>query len=285
MNSKLGIIGGTGFYDLPGITIKDKVLLETPFGKPSDEYIVGEISGKEVIFLPRHGKGHTIMPTNINYRANVYGMKLLGVTHLISISAVGSFKDEIEPGTIVFVDQFFDRTKQCVQDTFFDGGIAVHIAFSDPVCPVLHRALIEAGSCLDSSFTPKGVYLNMEGPAFSTRAESVIYKSWGVDVIGMTNLYEARLCREAEIHFATIAQVTDYDSWRGESVDVPTILNNLKKATEMTNRVIRKIVDNFPPAGGDCKCENALKDAIVTDVSLVTDEIKSKYWLLLKKYL
>ncbi|MCK4689228.1 MAG: MTAP family purine nucleoside phosphorylase, partial [Candidatus Marinimicrobia bacterium] len=220
MKAKLGIIGGTGFYELQGLEIKRQVSLETPFGRPSDKLIIGEKDGQEVMFLSRHSRGHVLIPSNINYRANIYAMKKFGVTHLVSVSTVGSFKEEIKPGSVVFVDQFFDRTKIHIQDTFFDDNIAVHVAFGDPVCPVLHSALVDIATSAGVDFTPQGIYLNIDGPAFSTRAESIIYRSWGVSVIGMTNIYEAKLSREAEIHFGTIAQVTDFDSWYGESVDV-----------------------------------------------------------------
>ncbi|MBO8150928.1 MAG: S-methyl-5'-thioadenosine phosphorylase [Candidatus Marinimicrobia bacterium] len=284
MNAKLAIIGGTGFYDFEGLEIKDSVAVETPYGNPSDEFVIGELEGKEVVFLPRHGKGHRIMPSRINYRANIYGLKKLGVTHIVSVSAVGSFKEEIEPGSLVIVDQFFDRTKNNVNNTFFDEGVAVHVAFSDPVCPVMFEALVEIAKRLGLKAKYGGTYLNMEGPAFSTRAESRIYKSWGVDVIGMTNMYEARLSREAEIHFATIAQVTDYDSWKEEFVDVPTVLENLKKSVFASKSLLEEFIKQFPPQG-DCTCEKALETAIVTDLNILDERLRSKYWVLLKKYM
>ncbi|MBO8130892.1 MAG: S-methyl-5'-thioadenosine phosphorylase [Candidatus Marinimicrobia bacterium] len=280
---KLAIIGGTGFYEFEGLIIKDSIRVDTPFGEPSSDFILGEVNGKEVLFLPRHGRGHRILPSKINYRANIYGLKKLGVTHVVSISAVGSFKEEIKPGSIVIVDQFFDRTKSSINNTFFDEGIAVHVAFSDPVCPVLFKTLGDIARRIGIDYHLGGTYLNMEGPAFSTRAESRVYKSWGMDVIGMTNIYEARLCREAELHFATVAQVTDYDSWREEFVDVPTVLENLKRSASISKRLLEMFIREFPP-DGECECENSLKNAIVTDLTLLDENQKSKYELLLKKY-
>lgn len=285
MQPKLGVIGGTGFYDLAGLEVKGTFPVQTPFGDASDEFVIGEIGGKEIIFLPRHGKGHRLNPSVVNYRANIWGMKKFGVTHLVTISAVGSFREEIKPGSLVFVDQYFDRTKTRGDDTFFSEGIAVHISFAEPVCPVLHRLLAEIASQLAIEFHSEGVYLNIEGPAFSTRAESRIYRTWGADVVGMTNLYEAKLAREAELHFASIAEVTDYDSWRAETVDVPTVLANLGKANAAATKVLLGLIDCFPPATGKCSCESALAQAIVTRRDYWTDEIKGKYDILLEKYL
>lgn len=284
MKAKLGIIGGTGFYELQGLEIKRQVSLETPFGRPSDKLIIGEKDGQEVMFLSRHSRGHVLIPSNINYRANIYAMKKFGVTHLVSVSTVGSFKEEIKPGSVVFVDQFFDRTKIHIQDTFFDDNIAVHVAFGDPVCPVLHSALVDIATSAGVDFTPQGIYLNIDGPAFSTRAESIIYRSWGVSVIGMTNIYEAKLSREAEIHFGTIAQVTDFDSWYGESVDVTEVFSNLGKALESTTKVLQGLIEKFPLSDGDCNCDCALENAIVTDRSIISDDVRNKYNLFLKKY-
>lgn len=284
MNAKLGIIGGTGFYEGVGIKEKERRELQTPFGEPSDAFIIGESAGREVVFLPRHGRGHTLIPTKVNYRANIWGMKVLGVTHVIGISAVGSFREEITPGSIVFIDQYFDRTKEQVNDTFFDTDIAIHIAFSDPICSCLHAALVDIAERLDVKYTPGGTYLNMEGPAFSTRAESRVYKSWGMAVIGMTNLYEAKLCREAEIHYATIAQVTDYDSWKEATVDVPTIMKNLKNAARSTSRVVEQLISDFPIGECGCNCHNALQTAVVSDLKSLSPALKKRYALLLDRY-
>lgn len=284
MKEKLGIIGGTGFYDLVGLENLNRLALNTPYGEPSDEFLVGEKYGKEIVFLPRHGKNHTILPFNVNYRANIYGMKKLGVTHIISISTVGSFREEIEPGSIVFIDQYFDRTKEQVHDTFFDEGAAIHISFGDPVCPGMHSQLLKIAQDLDVNFTPSGVYVNIAGPTFSTRAESRLYRSWGMSVIGMTNMYEARLCREAELHFATIAQVTDYDSWKTEAVDVPVIMANLKKATESAGKVVNRYIERFPFEDCHCTCHTALGAAIVSDIKQLTPSLKKKYAIFLDKY-
>lgn len=284
MKEKLGIIGGTGFYDLVGLADSKRVRLETPFGTPSDDFIVGRRDRKEVVFIPRHGRHHTILPNKINYRANIWGLKRLGVTHVITISAVGSFREEIEPGSIVFIDQYVDRTKTAVSDTFFDEGIAVHISFGDPNCPCMHDQLVATAGELGVSFTAGGAYVNIQGPAFSTRAESVLYRSWGMAVVGMTNMYEARLCREAELHFATIAQVTDYDSWKGASVDVPEIVGNLQKSLESAGKVVSGFIGKFPFIGCQCDCDNALKPAIYSDLKLLTPALKERYALLLKKY-
>lgn len=284
MQPLLGVIGGTGCYELPGIKIRSTLALETPYGAPSDEYIIGEHQERLVIFLPRHGRGHRLNPSKINYRANIWGMKKLGVTHLVTVSAVGSFKEEIRPGTLVLVDQFIDRTKTRGVDTFFE-DLAVHIAFADPVCPVLHRALSLLAQELQLEYTERGIYLNIEGPAFSTRAESRIYRSWGADVIGMTNLYEAKLAREAELHFAAIAEVTDYDSWREEAVDVPTIIGNLGRANAAAVRLLTALVERFPLQDGVCNCEKALAQAIVTHRAHIPEDVKKKNELLLSKYL
>ncbi len=284
MQPRLGIIGGTGCYELPGIKIKSTLTCETPFGAPSDEFVIGELGEKLVIFLPRHGRGHRINPSKINNRANIWGMKKLGVTHLVSVSAVGSFREEIRPGSLVFVDQYVDRTKNRGADTFFE-DLAVHIAFADPVCPQLHAQLIRLANKLGIEHTPNGIYLNIEGPAFSTRAESRIYRAWGMDVIGMTNLYEAKLAREAELHFAAIAEVTDYDSWRVEAVDVPTVIGNLGKANQAAVRVLTALIESFPFDTSTCECESALATALVTHREYLTDELKEKYGLLLQKYI
>ena len=284
MEIKLGIIGGTGFYDLVGLENLNRFRLNTPYGEPSDEFLIGEKYGKEIVFLPRHGKNHTILPFNVNYRANIYGMKKLGVTHIISISTVGSFKEEIEPGSIVFIDQYFDRTKESGNDTFFDEGAAVHISFGDPVCPCMHGQLIEIAKEQGVSYTENGSYVNIQGPAFSTRAESKLYRSWGMSVIGMTNMYEAKLCREAELHFATIAQVTDYDSWKEETVDVPSVMANLGKATESAGKVVAGYIKEFPFQECRCDCQHALKTAIVSDINRLEPSLKQRYSLFLDKY-
>jgi 5'-methylthioadenosine phosphorylase len=284
MKGKLGIIGGTGFYDLVDLENLNRLALNTPYGEPSDEFLVGEKYGKEIVFLPRHGKNHTILPFNVNYRANIYGMKKLGVTHVISVSTVGSFREEIVPGSIVFIDQYFDRTKDQAHGTFFDEGVVIHISFGDPVCSDMHSQLLKIARELNVNFTPSGTYVNIAGPAFSTRAESKLYRSWGMSVIGMTNMYEAKLCREAELHFATIAQVTDYDSWKTEAVDVQVIMANLKKATESAGKVVNCYIERFPFEDCNCACHTALGAAIVSDINQLVPSLKKKYAIFLDKY-
>lgn len=232
---RIGIIGGSGLYDIEGLKNKKWIKINTHFGDPSDEYLVGELNGEEVVFLPRHGRGHKMMPSELNYRANIFGMKKLGVQWLISISAVGSFKKEIKPLDIVVIDQFVDRTNQARKMTFFGDGVVAHIAFAEPICSVLSDILYSTAKKLavknNITVHKGGTYINMEGPAFSTEAESFLYKSWGMDVIGMTNMPEAKLAREAEMCFATLAMVTDYDAWYEEEsvVTVDVIIQNLKK--------------------------------------------------------
>lgn len=285
MQAKLGICGGTGFYSLTDFNKVKSISLNTPFGKPSDDFGIYEKGGKEIVFVPRHGRGHIILPHNVNYRANIYGLKQLGVTHVISISTVGSFREEIEPGTIIFIDQYLDRTKEHFHDTFFDQGLVVHISFADPVCPCLHRQLVDIAEKRKVKYTASGTYVNMQGPAFSTRAESRLYKSWGMAVIGMTSMYEARLCREAELHFGAIVQVTDYDSWKEEAVDVAVILANQSKTAAGVSKVIDGFIEQFPFLECSCNCHNALKGAIVSDLKNLSPALKRRYALLIAKYL
>ena len=284
MESKLGIIGGTGFYDLVGLEEHQYISLPTPFGITSDDYIIGKKNDQEVVFIPRHGRHHSILPGNINYRANIWGLKSLGVTHVIAISAVGSFKEEIKPGSIVFIDQYFDRTKDHQHDSFFDEGVVAHISFGDPICSCIHDQLVKIADDLDIDYCATGTYVNIQGPAFSTRVESQLYRSWGMSVVGMTNLHEARLCREAELHYATIAQVTDYDSWRGEAVDVSAIMANLAKSTESAGKVVSRYIEKFPFAGCHCDCHRALENSILSDINHLDSKLYEKYQLLLNKY-
>src|SRR5512135_513923 len=223
----VGILGGTGLYEIDGLTDVREVRLSTPFGEPSDPYVLGTLEGKRVAFLSRHGRGHRLLPAEINYRANLYGFKMLGVGRIISVNSVGSLKADIRPRDIVLADQFYDRTRRA--NTFFGGGIVAHISFGQPVCPLLSRAVFEAADGLGLRAHPSGTYISIEGPAFSSRAESCIYKSWGCDVIGMTAATEAKLAREAEICYATMNLVTDYDVWHAEEepVTVELILQNL----------------------------------------------------------
>ncbi|MFO7822048.1 MAG: S-methyl-5'-thioadenosine phosphorylase [Lentisphaeria bacterium] len=290
---KLGIIGGSGLYDFKGVQNLTYQKVETPFGKPSDELACGTLNGVEVVFLARHGRGHALMPSEINFKANIYALKKLGVDRIISISAVGSFKEEIAPRDVVMVDQFVDRTKNSGSHTFFGDGIVAHIAFGDPVCHDLHNivstianevlAQKEAGpEGRPPMAHPSGTYLNMEGPAFSTKGESYLYKAWGMDVIGMTNLAEAKLAREAEMCYCTMAMVTDYDCWHEEheavSVDlvVKTLLENATTAQEIIRQAVTRISEN-----PDCQCRSALKNAIITNPDHFPQETEQKLELLL----
>lgn len=281
---KVGIIGGSGLNRIDTLKGVKEVEVETPFGSPSDNFIIGNLEGVEVAFLPRHKRGHTILPTELNYRANIYAMKKLGVEQLISISAVGSFKKELRPMDIVLPDQFVDRTNQGRKTTFFGQGIVAHISFADPVCGALRKIIYDAGKKLKLSIHDKGIYLNMEGPAFSTRAESHLYKSWGMDIIGMTNMPEARLAREAEMCFATIALVTDYDSWHEEDVNIEMVIGNLLKNVDTAKNLIKEVMPRLSKER-KCACGEALKYAIVTDKKLITEDIKEKLDIIIGKYL
>ncbi len=286
---RIGIIGGSGLYEIEGFENKNWVRVDTPFGEPSDEYLIGKINGEEIAFLPRHGRGHKIMPSELNYRANIFGMRKLGVQWLISISTVGSFKKEIKPLDIVIIDQFVDRTNQARKMTFFGDGVVAHIAFAEPVCPVLSDVLFSTANKLavqnNVTVHKGGTYLNMEGPAFSTEAESFLYKSWGMDVIGMTNMPEAKLAREAEMCFATVAMVTDYDAWYEEEsvVTVDMIIQNLNKNVKMVKEIIKNMVSQIP-IERHCLCSEALKNAIITDPKLIPEKKKKELKLIIGKY-
>ena len=282
---KIGIIGGSGLYEIEGIKNVKKITVDTPFGSPSDEYILGELEGQEVVFLPRHGKGHRISPSEINFRANIFGMKKLGVERIISVTACGSLKEEIEPLDFVVVNQFVDRTNHAREMTFFDKGISVHIMFAHPVCKELSELLYEAGRNLKLNMHRGGTYINMEGPAFSTIAESNLYRSWGIDVIGMTNMPEAKLAREAEICYATLAAVTDYDCWHSqhEVVTVDMVVNNLRKNVGNAKKILSLLIKNLP-AERNCICKDALEYAIITDKKLIPDKIKKDLKIIIGKY-
>ncbi len=285
--AEIGIIGGSGLYSMPGLTKVKELRLKTPFGTPSDAYVLGTLAGRKVAFLARHGRGHRIQPTELNFRANIYGFKQLGVERIVSISAVGSLKEEHKPLEFVIPDQFFDRTRHRV-DTFFGNGIVAHIAFADPVCPELSR--IVEGACSKAGVTGKrgGTYVCMEGPQFSTKAESNVYRSWGMDVIGMTNLQEAKLAREAEICYVTVAMVTDYDCWHPhhDSVTVDQIVAVLLKNAENATRVVRETVAAMPTGGARaCKCDSSLAHAILTERSKIPAATRRKLKLILGKYL
>lgn len=282
---KIGVIGGSGLYNMEALTDVEHIKVHTPFGDPSDDYIVGTLEGVRVAFLPRHGRGHRISPSELNFRANIYGFKKFGVEHIISVSAVGSLKEHIHPLDVVVPDQFFDRTRERV-GTFFGNGLVAHIAFADPVCPDLSELIYQAAVDQGATVHKGGTYLCMEGPAFSTRAESKVYRQWGMDIIGMTNLQEAKLAREAEICYATMAMVTDYDCWHEEEEDVTVeaIIQNLMKNAELAKKVIRAVV---PKISGErtCICANALQYALITDRKSIPEEAKQQLDLLVGKYL
>lgn len=281
----IGIIGGTGLYNIEGIKIIDEVEVETPFGRPSDKYIVGLLNGVKVIFLSRHGRAHIFNPSELPYRANIYGFKKLGVKRCISVSAVGSMKEEIRPGDIVIVSQFIDRTYKRVK-TFYDNGIAVHVTMAEPLCPEIHSCLVNTGRKLGLPLHQSGTYLCIEGPQFSTRAESELYRKWGIDVIGMTNVTEAKLAREAEICYATIALSTDYDCWHQseEEVSVNLVVENLNKSLERAKKLIKSVITQIGNPQ-NCKCSYALDGAIITDKKFISKETKEKLSLLIGKYL
>jgi 5'-methylthioadenosine phosphorylase len=284
MTTEIGIIGGSGLYSMPGFTESEEIVIDTPFGKPSDNLHVGNLSGKRVAFLARHGRGHRISPSELNFRANIYAMKSLGVTRIISLSAVGSLKEEHRPLQFVLPDQFFDRTRGRVS-TFFGEGLVAHISFADPICSelatVVHRAAAGAGV----SAKKGGTYLCMEGPAFSTKAESNVYRSWGMDVIGMTNLQEAKLAREAEICYVTVAMVTDYDCWHPEhdAVTVTDIISNLMQNAANAAKVVAAAVEQMPDAR-HCKCGSALAHALITDRKVVPETTLRKLDIIVGKY-
>jgi len=281
----VGVIGGSGLYEMEGLEGVETVSLTTPFGKPSDSFIVGHLEGAKVAFLPRHGKGHRISPSSLNFRANIYGMKMLGVQWIIGVSAVGSMKESIHPGDIVIPDQFIDRTVGRAS-TFFSDGIVGHIGFADPVCPVLSQILYQAGKEVGATVQKDGTYLCIEGPQFSTRAESRLYRTWGVDIIGMTNLPEAKLAREAEICYATIAFATDYDCWHDEAGDVSIgeVLRILAKSAKTAKSVIRYATQKLPEKR-DCLCAEALQHAVITNKKFIPEKTKKNLELIIGKYI
>src|SRR5215831_17578991 len=283
--AEIGIVGGSGLYSMPGLTTVQETALETPFGTPSDPYVLGTLEGKKVAFLARHGRGHRLLPSELNFRANIYGFKQLGVDRILSVSAVGSLKEEHKPLEFVIPDQFVDRTRHRV-DTFFGNGVVAHVAFADPVCPQLTESLTAA--CKKANVVGKrgGTYICMEGPQFSTKAESNLYRSWGMDVIGMTNLQEAKLAREAEICYVTVAMVTDYDCWHPhhDSVTVDQIVAVLVQNAENATKVVRESVAAMPK-GRACKCGSALSHSILTDLKKIPATTKKKLKLILDKYL
>jgi 5'-methylthioadenosine phosphorylase len=308
---KIGIIGGSGLYQIEGFEKQKWRKVATPFGKPSDDYLTGVLAGREVVFLPRHGRGHRILPSELNHRANIYGMKKLGVEWIISVSAVGSLHEKYKPCDIVLVDQFFDRTKKSSEHTFFGNGIVAHIAFAEPLCVSLRKILNDCAKEVMSAQVPKypstqvpkntgtqapghsgtpqvhfgGTYCNMEGPTFSTRAESNAHRQLGFDVIGMTNLGEARCAREAEIHYATMAMITDYDCWKTDEahVTVEMVIANLMKNADAAKKIVKLAIPRIP-ATTTCGCDSALKNAIMTDKKLWPAATKKRLAAVVQKY-
>ncbi|MDT7809724.1 MAG: 5-methylthioadenosine phosphorylase [Acidobacteriota bacterium] len=285
--AKIGIIGGSGLYQMPELKEVEEVSVETPFGKPSDAFIVGALEGERVAFLPRHGRGHKLLPTELPFRANIYAMKLLGVERILSASAVGSLQEQYAPLDMVIPDQFFDRTRaRAHESTFFGEGIVAHITFAHPVCGDLGDVLEESCRAAETNVHRGGAYLCMEGPAFSTKAESNVYRSWGMDIIGMTNLQEAKLAREAEICYATLALVTDYDCWHEahDAVSVETVVEYLNKNVRNAQVIMREAVKRLAAVERGCGCGSALKSAIFTPPELWPEATTKKLDAIIKKY-
>ncbi len=288
--AKLGVIGGSGLYEIEGLSDVKEVQVKTPFGEPSDAIVLGNLGKSRIAFLPRHGRGHRIMPTELPVRANIWALKSLGVEQIIAVNAVGSLQEDIQPLDLVIPDQIIDRTKRQVS-TFFGEGIVGHVTFADPFCPVLSQLLYQVASHADlkdkvRKVHPKGTYIAIEGPLFSTKAESNLYRSWGASVVGMTAIPEAKLAREAEICYASIACVTDYDCWHEvhESVTIEMVISNLMKTLEVAKEVIKKASAQLPKRS-DCGCATALKDAIITSRELIPQKRKEELSLLIGKYL
>ena len=283
--AKIGVIGGSGLYEMEGMANVEEVKPDTPFGEPSDAIVIGELEGNRIAFLPRHGRGHYIMPTEVPSLANIYALKSLGVEWIISISAVGSLIEEIRPMDLVIPDQLIDRTKSRV-NTFFGGGLVAHVTFADPFCPVLSNILYQAAIDAGARVHKGGTYVVMEGPLFSTRAESNLYRSWGASVIGMTALPEAKLAREAEICYATVACATDYDCWHEaeESVNIEMVIANLQQNVSRAKSIIRTAVARIPQKR-ECGCAQALKDAIITAPDKISDNMKRELALLIGQYI
>lgn len=281
---KIGIIGGSGLYEIEGISITKEHRVETPFGEPSCVAIEGILEGRPVVFLPRHGRGHRVPPHGINYRANLFALKSLGVDKIISVSAVGSMREDIHPGDIVVIDQFIDRTKMRHQ-TFFENGIVAHVPFADPICGCLAKKLVAAGRGAGITIHEGGSYVCIEGPMFSTRAESNVYRQWGATVIGMTNYQEAKLAREAEICYATIALVTDYDCWHEEEkdVDIAGILEVMRTNVIKAKTIIKSSLKTIDP-GLQCSCNSALAGTLLTDPAYITAEVKKRLAPIIGKY-
>ncbi|HET7290546.1 MAG TPA: S-methyl-5'-thioadenosine phosphorylase [Thermodesulfobacteriota bacterium] len=280
----VGVIGGSGLYALEGITEVETVSVNTPWGKPSDDPVVGELGDVRLIFLPRHGKGHKLMPSEINYRANIFAMKMLGAERIVSVSAVGSMREDIKPGHVVIPSQFYDHTKSRAS-TFFGDGIAAHVSMADPVCPVLSESLYHAALSAGATAHRDATYICMEGPQFSSRAESNIYRKWGVDVIGMTNMPEAKLAREAEICYSTLALSTDYDCWHEHHGDVTVddIMETLMSNVALARKIIVNVLSAISETR-DCACKASLENAIITSRDAIAPEVKERLGILIKRY-
>jgi 5'-methylthioadenosine phosphorylase len=281
----VGVIGGSGLYDIEGLTSTRSIRVRTPFGAPSDAITVGSLEGIRVAFLSRHGRGHLLNPSGINYRANIFALKSLGVSHVISISAVGSMKESLHPGDVVVPDQFIDLTKRRVS-TFFDNGVVAHVAFGEPVCAELTQVLLSAGEKVGANVHRSGTYICMEGPQFSTKAESRLYRQWGVDVIGMTNMPEAKLAREAELCYATLALVTDYDCWHEteEAVTVEAVLGTLRRNVALAKQILRSAMPSFANPI-DCPCHRSLDNAILTAPNRIPSAVRKKLAVLVDRAL
>jgi 5'-methylthioadenosine phosphorylase len=280
----VGIIGGSGLYALEGLTEVETVSVDTPWGKPSDDPAVGMLGDTRLVFLPRHGKGHKLIPSEINYRANIFAMKMLGAEWIISVSAVGSMREDIAPGHIVIPSQFYDHTKSRAS-TFFGNGIAAHVSMADPVCPLLSRALYEASLAVGATVHKDATYICMEGPQFSSRGESNIYRKWGVDVIGMTNMPEAKLAREAEICYSTLALSTDYDCWHEQHGDVTVddLIETLMSNVALAEKIILKVLPAINETR-ECTCPNSLENAIITSRDAISPEVRDRLGILIKRY-
>ncbi len=282
MEAEIAIIGGTGVYEESAFENVREIDVDTPFGKPSDKIVVGDFEGRRVAFLPRHGRGHVYSPTNVPYRANIYALKKLGVERIISVCAVGSLKEEIKPLDIVIPDQLYDKTK-FRPSTFFE-DVVVHVGFAEPFCPELRRVVIDVIRDLGYRCHTEGTYVCIEGPQFSTKAESAVHRQLGFDIIGMTALPEAKLAREAEICYVTIATVTDYDVWKDEEVDVAMVLENMAKNEEKVRNILRKLIPAIPRER-NCPCKDALKYAITTNPERIGYEVRRKLGIFLDKYI
>ncbi len=281
----IGVIGGSGLYEIQGLKKVREVKIRTPFGNPSGPYMVGELGGAKVAFLARHGKGHRVQPTDINFRANIFGLKKLGVERILSVSAVGSMKEEIQPGDIVLPESFIDLTKQR-RSTFFGDGLVAHVAFAEPICHDLRKIVSGKGGSLGNTLHNGGVYLCIEGPQFSSRAESLLYRSWGVDVIGMTNATEAKLAREAEICYVTLALATDFDCWHHEeeTVTADAVIKILLKNVEASKKIIREVIPHIPKIRS-CACAHSLRNALITPPDAIKKESLRKLKPLIGKYI